>query len=240
MYKYLPISENIQEMMVMLKSLPACTLVVDAMGRLMDINIPALNIFKITSIHELDGSVLRLFPSTNYLNTVIRELKRGNTVRDARILMRRKDGSEAAIEFSACMISGYRNLFLFQFFEISLLSNCDLWGLKSFTPKENSTGVEVTVPIHWAVNAKNKLMANKISDKKRMVTKGYVGIELNTCKAKFRGLTPLESVVSKFTAISMSVHEIASATNRKESTIRTIIRRIQEKQRLNLQDVENG
>jgi len=55
MYKYLSITENLQEMMVMLKSLPAYTLVFDKKGNLVDLNRPAQQLLKISNVQEFNA-----------------------------------------------------------------------------------------------------------------------------------------------------------------------------------------
>jgi len=52
MYKYLPIVENVREMMVMLKSLPTCTIVFDSNSKIVNINKAALDFLKINLIDD--------------------------------------------------------------------------------------------------------------------------------------------------------------------------------------------
>ena len=52
-------------------------------------------------------------------------------------------------------------------------------------------------------------------------------------KPKYRKLTDIEMIVSELLAFNLSVPQIASATNKKSMAIRSIIRRVVEKQKLN-------
>jgi len=50
---------------------------------------------------------------------------------------------------------------------------------------------------------------------------------------KYRKLTKLEELVNKLVSLNMSVSEIATVTNKTNLSIRIIIRRVSEKQKLN-------
>jgi len=55
-------------------------------------------------------------------------------------------------------------------------------------------------------------------------------------KPKYRRLTHIEIIVSELVALNLSVPQIASVTNKKNMAIRSIIRRVVEKQRQNSRD----
>jgi len=118
MYKYLPITSNIHEMMVMMNSLPVCTTVFDKNAQLIEINQSALNFLEIKTIDDFKTKRLRILNDCNYLLTIIQELRTGKIIQNKNYLLKYPDSNFAMISFSACMLSEFSDLFLFQFFEL--------------------------------------------------------------------------------------------------------------------------
>jgi len=215
MYKYLPISENLQEMMVMLKSLPAHTLVFDAKSNLVDLNQPALKLLKIDNLDEL---------------------KKGNTVRHAKTVLRYPDNTQVIVELCGCMVNGCRDLFLFQLFEITLSTNADLGSFISYN--DNVSNPEAVIPqsVIWATNPQNAhISAQKRKPGERRSNRLAESCTIQLKSSKYRKLTKIEATIAKFAAINMSVSEIATITGKSNLSVRVIMRRVQEKQKLNAQ-----
>jgi len=221
MYKYLSITENLKEMMVMLKSLPANTLVFDKKGNLVDLNRPAQQLLKISNVQEFNAVQDKFFPANDYIKTIIRELKRGNLLKCA-------DDCQAIVELCACMINGCQDLFLFQLFEISPTNDFNFGSFTSYSQGDD----ESSQSVDWVKNSKDvfvPLRKNKMKDYriKRTVDSGSIQL------TKYRKLTKLEELVNKLVSLNMSVAEIATVTNKTNLSIRIIIRRVSEKQKLN-------
>jgi hypothetical protein len=239
MYKYLSIAENLQEMMVMLKSLPAYTLVFDKRNNLVEINEPALKFLKLSNTQEYNSRKDEVFPTRDYIKTIIRELKQGKTVRYARTLLKRVDDSEAVVELCACMINGRKDFFLFQLFEISPSVGRNLGSFTSYTEMSgNQEGNSSQLPesVNWVTNSKNILVEyEKNKEKESRLKRLTESSSKEFGRTKYRKLTKLETLVSKLASLDMPISEIATITNKTNLAIRIIIRRVAEKQRLNIQ-----
>jgi len=220
--------------MVMLKSLPAYTLVFDERSNLVDLNKPALQFLKMNSIQEFNDRKSGVFPTHDYINTIIHELKRGKTVRYEKTRLKYTGESQVAVELCACMIRGYRNLFLFQLFEISLSTNSNLVSSSSYTDSSNSDFAIYPVD-NTIVNIKSTYsLPTENRTEERQANECLVETrQMKFRKPKYRKLTDIETTVSRLVALNMSVSQIANATNKKDVTIRSIIRRVLEKQRIN-------
>lgn len=233
MYKYLPIADNLQEMMVMLKSLPAYTLVFDIRSNLVDMNQPAQQLFRVNNVQEFNKKRGDIFQTRDYIKMIIYELKKGNTIRDAKTLIKHDDESYTIIESCACMINGHKDLFLFQLFEISVSTSSDLGSFTSYS--NNDTQDIDNNQINDSIkNTKDVIMLykrSKMQDRlnKRRLENSPVLLE----KFKHRELTEIESTVSSLLALNMSIQQIANLTNKKNATIRSIIRRVLEKRKMN-------
>lgn len=131
MYKYLPIAQNVQEMMIMLKSLPAYTLLFDYRSNLVDMNESAKHLFRVECVQEFNERKEQIFSTPDYIKTIVLELKRGKTVRNARTLFIHADNSISIVELCACMISGKPDYYLFQLFELSPITNSSIGSYKS-------------------------------------------------------------------------------------------------------------
>jgi len=194
MYKYLSIAEKSQEMMVLLKSLPAYTLVFDKRSNLVEMNLPAQQLFRIKNVQEFNDRKSEIFPTQDYIKTIILELKKGKTVRYAKTQLRYTDNNVAVVELCACMINGQRDLFLFQLFEISLSNNSDLGSFTSFMDNSNSSkDVALT---NWVTNPKNALVAHRLNKQKEHLGKRAIDTNsLELAKSKYRNLSKTEIIV---------------------------------------------
>lgn len=131
MYKYLSIGKNLQEIMIMLKSLPACSFVLNKKMEQVDINQSALNLLKIDDINDFQDGGSDLFFDALLLKATVLEMKKGKTVKSAKTMLKCSDGDLVLAELCACMVNGVSDLFLFQFFEVPLLHTEDLMRLNS-------------------------------------------------------------------------------------------------------------
>lgn len=235
MYKCLPIATDLQEMMVMLKSLPAYTLVFDKNCNLVDLNKPALQLLKINDIEEFNERKDEVFPTHDYISTIIYELRKGKTVRHAKTLLKYAgDSKDAAVELCACMINGCQDLFLFQLFEISLSTHS---GLGTFSNDTENINVNHAISLVDDSTENAKVVCQLPTEKEQKecwTNNQLVKVRpLKLRKPKYRELSEQELIVSELIDLNMSVPQIASATNKKNTAIRSILRRVVEKQRMN-------
>ena len=233
MYKYLQITENLQEMMVMIKSLPAYTLVFDAKSNLVDMNQSAKQLLRINSIQEFNSKQDKMFLTHDYIKIIIRELKKGKTIRYARTVLKYADDSLAIVELCACMINGCRDLFLFQLFEISLSTNSTLVPFISDMSDDGNLEIIAYQP-NRSQNSESAFVVHEKSKTKERRSQRSIGCESTRLeKARYRKLTKIETVVCKLMSLNLSIPEIAIATNKTNIAVRVIIRRVEEKQKLN-------
>jgi len=120
MYKIISISSNMQEMMIPLKSLPVCAIVFNKVGHLIEINQPALNFLKIKTKDDFRAKRLKVLNDSKYLVSIIKELKTGKIVQNEIFKLIYPDSVYAVISFNACMLNGITDVFIFQFFEVSV------------------------------------------------------------------------------------------------------------------------
>jgi len=178
----------------MLKSLPAYTLVFDKRSNLVEMNEPAQKLFRIKNVQEFNDRKSEIFPTQDYVKTIILELKKGKTVRYAKTQLRYTDNNVAVVELCACMINGQRDLFLFQLFEISLSNNSDLGSFTSFMDNSNSRkDVALT---NWVTNPKNALVAHRLNKQEERLGKRAIDTNsLELAKNKYRNLSKTEIIV---------------------------------------------
>jgi len=243
MYKYLPIAQNVQEMMVMLKSLPAYTLVFDYRSNLVDINEPAKHFFKVGTVLEFNERRDEVFTTPDYVKKIILELKRGKTVRNARTLLIRTDNSLSIVEICACMISGKPDFYLFQLFEISPITNTSLGSFTSYESDSDINKNDSAFDIDEATNVestnlieshKNLVDANKSRRSNGQINKRIIFTN-RIHQNKYRKLTKIEEEVFHLMELNLTIPQIASAINKNIVSIHVIMRRIHEKQKINKQ-----
>jgi len=221
-------------MMIMVKSLPAHTLVFDTRSNLVDMNQSAKNLFKVDSVRDFNNKQDEVFLTPDYIKIIIRELKQGKMIRYARTILKYADDTLAIVELCACMINGYRDLFLFQLFEVSVSSSS---GFVPFiSDMSDNANLETTAchRLNRSQNSESAFVAPERSKIKERRSQRSIGCESTRLeKARYRKLTKIEIVVCKLMNLNFSIPDIAIATNKTNIAIRVIIRRLEEKQKLN-------
>jgi DNA-binding CsgD family transcriptional regulator len=221
MYKYLSITTNTQEMMVMLKSLPVSTIVFDSNAKIVDINQPALEFLKIKSIEDYGIKRWEALNDRNYIHLIIQKLKSGKIVRDKNFLLKCPDRKIISINYSACVLSGVKPVFIFQFFVVS----------KSiFSPLEH-----LNYTVHHA-NKNLNIICKGNSDIKQVfadhevkqpIFKRYLNEEvIQTVSRKYPSLSSCEVVICGLIVLNMSTAEIAIVTEKKVASVYTAIYRL--------------
>jgi len=123
MYKYLPITANINEMMVMMKSLPTNTIILDQNLKIVEINQSALDFLCVKMTGDYRVKRWGALNNQPTINRIIQELALGRIIRDISIKIMSPEGKSIIVNFSACMLSGTRKVFIFQFFELPFYFN---------------------------------------------------------------------------------------------------------------------
>jgi DNA-binding CsgD family transcriptional regulator len=118
MYKYLTLIDDMTEMLVMMSSLPTCTIVFDKNAELLDINQLASDFLQIKNWTDYLNGKVRINTDYFYLQKTIEELKTGKTISNENLKFMRADNSIVQVKFNACMLYGAKSIFLFQFFEV--------------------------------------------------------------------------------------------------------------------------
>jgi DNA-binding CsgD family transcriptional regulator len=234
MYKYLSIVDDVLEMMIMLKSLPACTLVFDINMKLVDANQQALNKLKIQCIDDFSNKGCAMFIDPVLFKDLMLDMKRGKMVRSAKMLLKCADGSLILAEFSACMINAKCDLFIFQFFEVSQLNTEDSIFLRtnSFLADIYSTYCKQDILIKKPESDPNDTIEMMNVKDQKCVEKEQNQLKENITQLrvkKQRGLSEIEIVVSNLLETGLSVKEISDRINKSISTVYTITRRLVER-----------
>ena len=240
MYKYFSITESLEEMLVMLKSLPAYTLVFDRKGDLVEINEPALKFLKLKSVQAFNDKKDKILPTHDYIKTIICELKHGNTVRHAKTVLKYVDGSRTVVELCACMINGRQDLFIFQLFEIDSPADASLGSFMSYRMEDKNPVDDLPHTVKWVTNTENVLVSTKRKKQreKRRTKHQVENFSMRSEKTKYRKLTKLETLINDLRIRNLSISQIAAMTGKTTLSIRTMLRRIEEKQKLNFQNKE--
>ena len=221
----------------MLKSLPACSFVLNKKMELVDINQPALKLLKIDDINDFQYGGSDLFFDALLLKATVLEMKKGKTVKSVKTMLKCPDGDLILAELCACMVNGVSNLFLFQFFEVPLLHTEDLLRLNS---NAIPTYIEPVESQQRALSKKSKNNSHQISrliehPELESVENGQSQWGKNATqliRRKRRELSTLEMTVSNLVDLDLSLKEISNMTNKSVGCLRSIIRRIVEKQKL--------
>jgi len=234
MYKYLSIVDDVLEMMIMLKSLPACTLVFDINMKLVDVNQQALNKLKIECVDDFSNKGCAMFIDPGLFKHLMVDMKHGKMVRSGKMLLKCADGSLILAEFSACMINAKCDLFIFQFFEVSQLNTEDSIFLRtnSFLANIYSTYCKQDILIKKPESDPNDAIEMKNIQDQKCLEKEQNQLKENITQLrvkKQRGLSEIEIVVSNLLETGLSVKEISDRINKSISTVYTITRRLVER-----------
>jgi len=214
MYKQISITSNVQEMMILMKSLPVCTAIYDKDARLIDINQSALNYLKIKAIDDYKTKRLKVLNDCNYLLSIIQELKTGRIIRNKIYQVKSPDSNVSVINFSASMLNGKSDLFLFQFFELTASWNDVLSKQENFKELQNINRIQE--------NKKNLEVQKLFVDKKmkKYMFQNYLDEdEIVKLSKKYPILSYKELIVCGLIVLKMSTNEMAILTGRSVNSI---------------------
>ena len=213
MFKYLPITTSLQEMMIMLNSLPTCSIVLDLECRIVEINKPALDFLGIESKNDYRLKRISFLNDLNYIKRIQKKLITGHVIRDQNFLVNCANGQSRLISFNACAIEGVSKMFIFQFFDLAILPN----SYAEFLMTRNNM-----------CEAENKLLDESNEKKQQYDLSKHMILFVR----KYSKLTYNEIVICTLIAADMSVTEISKKTNKLTSNIHGSIHRIMNKFKL--------
>lgn len=225
MFKYLPIATNLQEMMIMLKSLPTCTIVLDKKCKVVEINQLALDFLNVRSKDDYRVKRIGVLNDRTYMKTILNELIRGYVIQDKIHFVNCADGRFRVVNFSACMIEGLSKMFIFQFFELEIFPS-------SYTKFQNDTSHQFA-PNDLKLN-KGKQYRNvrKLFDEsgQKIAYRRYLSeCTIQLFATKYSGLTHNEVIICTYLASNLSANEISKITNKFTSNVNGSIYRIMAK-----------
>jgi len=231
MYTYLTLIEDIKEMVVMINSLPTCTIVFDNNAELLDMNKLASDFLGITNRDDYLSGKLKLETDYGYILKLIEELKTGKNIYNERLKFERVDKSEVCVGFSASMLYGSKSVFLFQFFEVPLSTNIDFQFLINSASRDirmiQSNLKELNMNLLNSVNVDVVVNANSRQD-----------YALQLFSTRYSNLTPNERVICGLIVRGLTNKEIAvvqkKAQNNIYGTIRQILLKLEMKSRKEL------
>jgi hypothetical protein len=222
MYKYLSIAPNLQEMMVMLGSLPACTIVFDQNEKIIEINQPALDFLQVKSLNDYRLKKWIVLNDTKYLKKIIHELKVGKIVKSRTSLIRCPDYHFINVNICACMLTGVKKVFVFQFFELRI-------SLQEYLDKTNEINSENERQIKCGDDNINELLANQETGSKlfhSFVNEDKAQLLFKYISFKYPYFTNNEILICILLALRKTTSEIAAVTKRKPSYISYMVYKI--------------
>lgn len=211
MFKYLQITNTLQEMMIMINSLPSCTIVLDVKSRIVEINKPGLEFLSVDSKDDYRLKRMLLINDFDYIRKVQMRLISGHVLQDKIFSINFLNGQTRLVNFSGCMIEGVSRMFLFQFFDLSILPNLNLeLATMSYDRCRNCNNIIDVADV--------KTVNYKISDKC-----------LLKFARKYMNLTHSEIIICALFASDMSIADISKKTNRASSNVYGSINRLMKK-----------
>lgn len=223
MYKYLRITSNLDEMMVMLKSLPTNTVIVDKKGKIVDINQPALNFLSVRALDDFKIKRWGVVNESNYLLNTICELNTGRVIREKTYSLKIPDGGFVNVKFSAGMLNGSRSLFIFQFTEISMI---DYHASECYWPANNQLSQDqYIVDRHKSDRVKRKLLLSQ--ELRESIFHTYLDKEsIKLLANKYPDLSELEAIICGLFLLNLTIVEISAITCKSPNSIRGMLRQL--------------
>ncbi len=116
MYNYFTLLDDLQEMLALFKSLPACTIVFNEKAEVIDMNQAASDFLNIT--YPIDGIVKRIkIEMDEQFYEITSRLKNGEIFSSVRYKFILPDHESVLVRLSPSLLCGLKDLFVFQFSE---------------------------------------------------------------------------------------------------------------------------
>ena len=224
MYRYLTLIDDVKEMMVMMNSLPTCTIIFDKYANVVEMNQLArksLGIENYIDITRLDFNIL---DDKLYIQAVISDLLRGHTITNKRLRLKRKDGNTMVVQYNASMLYGLKTVCIFQFFGISTVDN--IYQDYLIAPVLNN----ITELQSNLLELTDKILSGKNESGVNLYQRSTDMVFL--LKSRFNKLNDKDLEICKMLTEGKSSKEIASELSKTVSYINSINRRIIHKMNL--------
>lgn len=212
-------------MMIMLKSLPTCTIVLDRNCKIAEINQSGLDFLNVRSKDDYRVKRIGVLNDLNYIKKIIIELTSGRIVRDKTHFVICGNGQFRVVNFSACMIEGSSKMFVFQFFELSTFPN-------SYTEFQSNIAYRYTRNVQLINKSKKYSSVKNLVDGsgKKTAYRCYLSDStIQLFARKYSGLTHNEVVICTLIVSNLSINEISKTTNKLKGNIQGSIYRIMNK-----------
>jgi len=217
MYKYLTLIENIKEVLVMMNSLPTCTILFDSKGGLVDMNKLASDFLLISNMEDYLKKKFRINTDYFYLQSVIAELKAGKTISKGKLKFQRQDDSVVCVEFNASMLYGPQKVFIFQFFEISPTENLDYRFII------NSTCHDIQRLQSKITELGNSMVVDLKDTQARIANPENI---ISLLSKKYTNLTQNEVTICELISTGLTVKEMSVSLKKTQNNIYGTIKRI--------------
>jgi len=225
MFKYLPITSTLQEMMIMVNSLPTCTIVLDRNCNVVEINQLALNFLNVNAKGDFKVKRTGVLNDVNYIKGILRGLATGKEIRDKSHFIHCVGGQSKVVNFSACMIAGATKMFIFQFYEVAIFPNL-------FLELQDSHTEQISQSTRLINKYKSQRNVKMLFDKRGANTAYRCYLQecaIQFFAKKYSGLTQDEVLICTLIAFNMPANEISVMLNKLNSNVRASISRIMAK-----------
>ncbi|MBV5281095.1 MAG: hypothetical protein JZU53_01540 [Paludibacter sp.] len=217
MFKYLLLTATLKEMMIMVKSLPTATLVLNRNCEIVEINQSGLDLFKIKSKNDYRVKRIGVLNNLHSIKRIQNTLISGKMIRDKSYLINCIDGKSIMVNFSASMIEGSSKMFIYQFFELA-----------EFKINIAGQSIESKMKINKCIDSKGikELFYEPENERNQ---NSCMRDEVIQFARRNLGLSNTEIVMCVFIESGMSVTEISKEMNMSIAKIQGIICRIKKK-----------
>jgi len=219
MYTYLTLIEDMKEMVVMLNSLPTCTIVFDSKARLLDMNKLASDFLGIKNREDYINRKLKIKTDYIYIQKLIEELKTGRTICNECLKFKRINKSEVYVGFSASMLYGPKSVFLFQFFEMPASTSTEL----QFFINSASRSIKT---VQTNLDELNMNLLNDVNIDAVVNAHPQQNIAIQLLSTRYSNLTPNNQIICGLLVKGATIKEIAEVQNKTQNYIYGTIKQI--------------
>ena len=229
MHKYLTLIDDIKEMMVMMSSLPTCTIVFDKDAKLIDINQLAVDFLKIENKNDYLGGTSKIQTDYFYLKRVIETLQTGKTISNGNMKFIKTDNNIVQVKFNACMLYGTKTIFMIQFFEIKssamidfpVLLNSVFLDIQNLQTNLNELGANILTGVKADSNINDSFKESHT---------------VQLLSIRYTSLTQKELAICELISQQVQVQQIAEVFHKTKSHIYIVLKGIIQK--LNLESTK--
>lgn len=219
MYKTLSLFDNADEMLVMLNSLPLCSIVFDLNLKLVDVNFRAEKLLGIDNKKKYIENKMVLNIDYECLRELVNRLKNGFEIYQEKLSLRTINGKNIRVECYGNMLYGTKKVFLFQFHELPPAS-----ATSSIYQETTRIESELEVPI--LKKKKSYPEINKIARTLFLDLLSEGDTSVLQFSWEYQNLNQVEVVTSRLISIDKSVVEISNLLKTSPPAIYKILKNI--------------